>query len=125
MKMIKPGLSHEIEELVTIDKSAHYVGSGNLEVYSTPSMITLIEKTSLRCIEAYLQKSESSVGGHVNVLHLLPTAIGQRVVCKSTVSSIKHNKIDFEVTVYEKDKLVGKGTHTRFIVDMASFMAKL
>lgn len=125
MKKINPGLTYELEELVTFDKSAHHIGSGNLEVYSTPSMIALIEKTSLRGIEAFLEKDESSVGGKVNVLHLLPTAIGKRVVCKSTVISIKHNRIEFEVVVFENDKLVGKGAHTRFIIDKASFMAKL
>ena len=51
MEEIKAGASHEIEELVTMDKSAISLGSGLLEVYSTPSMIAFMEKASLECVQ--------------------------------------------------------------------------
>ena len=125
MNEIKVGTSHEIEELVTMDKSAISLGSGLLEVYSTPSMIAFMEKASLECVQKYLLDDETTVGGMVNIKHLKPTSIGKKVVCKSEVTEVIDRKIDFEVNVYEGGALVGVGTHTRFIIKKAVFMKQL
>lgn len=122
MKEIKPGLEFTCTEEVTIEKSASQVGSGLLDVYSTPAMIALMEKTSFLCIDQYLEETESSVGGAVNIRHLKPTAIGQRVVCVSRVKAVEKKKIEFDLEVAENGIVIGKGTHTRFVIDKESFM---
>lgn len=125
MENIKIGTTLEIEEVATQDKSAANIGSGALDVYSTPSMIALMEKTSMLCVEPSLSKSETTVGGAVNIRHYKPTAIGKTVVCKSQVKSVKGKKVDFQVEVYENDELVGDGQHTRFVVVKDSFMKNI
>jgi predicted thioesterase len=125
MQNIRTGLSNQLEEHVTDANSTLSVGSGMLEVYSTPSMIALVEKTSLKCIDPYLEKEQTSIGGLVNVLHLRSTTIGKQVLCKSEVKSVDKKKIEFYVEVYENDLLIGKGTHTKFIVNRVSFMIGL
>jgi len=125
MKEISVGIENKLEEVVTKDKSASQVGSGLLDVYSTPSMIALMEKTSLKCVEAYIDDNESTVGGAVEIRHLKPTAIGQKVVCDSKVVEVAKSKIVFEVSVTEDDVVIGKGTHTRFVIDKASFLKLL
>ena len=42
MKEIEIGTTFTVEEEVTIEKSAGQVGSGLLDVYSTPAMIALM-----------------------------------------------------------------------------------
>ena len=125
MEIIKAGLSLEIEELVTDDKSAKSLGSGLLDVYSTPSMIALMEKTSMLCVEHYIDENESTVGGAINIRHMRPTAIGKTVNCSSVVKEIVGKKVEFEVEVYEGKSMIGTGTHVRFIVDKKSFMSQL
>ncbi len=125
MEPIKKGLSHEIHEVVTKEKSASHLGSGLLDVYSTPSMIALMEKTSFLCIDQYLSREESSVGGALNIRHLRPTAIGKSVRCKSTITETTGKKVVFEVEVYEGEKCIGKGSHVRFIIDKSAFMEML
>jgi len=125
MDSLKIGLAFEIEEEVTHDKSALTLGSGGLDVYSTPSMIALMEKTSMMSVEASLGERETTVGGAVNICHYKPTSIGKKVICKSKVTSVLGKKIDFEVEVFENGNLIGNGQHTRFIVDKYLFMEKL
>ena len=125
MEQIKTGLSHECNEIVTKEKCASYIGSGLLDVYSTPSMIALMEKTSFLCINSNLTKDESSVGGALNIRHLRATAVGKSVFCRSTVSEVRGKKIVFEVEVFEGDNLIGKGSHVRFIIDKKAFMEML
>ncbi|MCG8306100.1 MAG: thioesterase family protein [Cytophagales bacterium] len=125
MEEVKPGISLELAQEITPDQSAARVGSGALDVFSTPSMIGLMEKTSMKCIEPFLEESESTVGGAVNVRHYMPTAIGKRVTCKSEVISVKGRKIDFKVETFEDGKLIGDGNHVRFVVDKNDFMNKI
>lgn len=120
-----PGLSNTIEEVVTKDKCAINMGSGALEIYSTPSMIAFMEKAALMCVQNCLADDESTVGGAVNIKHLKPTAPGKKVICKSRITEVKGKKIDFEVEVYEGSALIGFGKHTRFIINKSSFMESL
>ncbi len=122
MKNIQVGSTFTLEEQVTEEKSAHHIGSGILNVYSTPSMIALMEKASYLCVENYLDEQESTVGGSVNIRHLKPTAIGKKVACTSRVVASDGKRIEFEVEVREGEKLIGKGTHTRFVVEKERFL---
>ena len=119
------GLSFMVEDISTEDKNAVSYGSGTLNVYATPAMIALMEKASLLCVEEFMNDDETTVGGAVNIKHLKPTAIGQRIACKSVIKEVSGSKIDFEVEVHEGDKLIGIGSHTRFIINKTSFMDNL
>lgn len=125
MEDIKRGLFLEIKENVTESMSAEKIGSGALNVYSTPSMIALMEKTSMLCVNSLLNENETTVGGAVNIRHYKPTAIGRTVICKSKVTNIQGKKIDFEVEVTESGDVIGNGQHTRFIVKNDLFMKNL
>lgn len=119
------GLSITIEETVTEDKSALSLGSGALDVYSTPSMVAFMEKASFMCVQQYLNEGESTVGGLVNIKHLKPTSLGKNVNCKSLITEVKGKKISFKVEVYEGNSLIGEGEHTRFIINKNAFMLSL
>jgi len=125
MKEIITGTSLELGELVIASKCASAVGSGLLDVYSTPSMIALMEKTCFQCLEQFLHSHESSVGGEVNIRHLKPTAIGQAVLCSAAITAVAGKKVTFEVAVFENNTLIGKGTHTRFVIDKEDFIKSI
>jgi len=125
MKELVPGLKLSIEEKVTSDNVATAIGSGALDVYSTPSMIALMEKASMLCVDDCINAEQTTVGGLVNIRHVKATALGRIVFCESKVSAVDGKKIEFEVSAYVDGVLIGSGYHTRFIVNKQKFMNML
>jgi predicted thioesterase len=122
---------NKTETLMSTVKKANTageVGSGTLPVFSTPSMITLMEKVSCRCIEKHLEKGQTSVGTKIEVEHIAATPIGATVCAEATIEKIFGRRIELSVLAYEGDReigVIGRGKHTRMIVDAEKFMAKL
>ena len=125
MKSIPVGLKYELEEHVSEDKCADSLGSGSLQVYGTPAMAALMEKTAFLSIEEFLEEKETTVGGYLEIKHLKPSAPGKRITCTSMTGQVEGNQVDFELEVWEGDKLVGTAKHTRFVVDTFRFLEKL
>ena len=121
---LKPGLSHTYGITVSKEMLASHWGSGLVDVYATPMMIAHMEYAALKCIEPCLEAGQVSVGGHVNVSHIAATPLGMRVTAEATVTAIDRRRVDFTVTMRDECGEIGSGTHTRFIVDEAAFIAK-
>ena len=125
MKKLETGLEQRIEYTVTDQDSASHVGSGLLEVFSTPSMIALMEKCSMMLVQEFLQPGSGTVGTLVNIKHLKATKIGETVTALSKLVEIDNKRLRFELNVYEGDKLIGTGEHERFIIDEEKFLGRL
>lgn len=123
--MIKKGIIGKSSELATLERSAAAVGSGLLKVYSTPSMIALMEKASSTLLQSYLSEKENSVGAEINVQHIKPTPLGMLVTAESEITEVEGRKITFKVTAYDESGEIGKGAHVRYIVDTERFMQKI
>lgn len=110
--------------IVTHELTAMAVGSGLLPVFSTPSMIALMENTAMELIE--LTSNESSVGTSINAQHLKASAVGEKVICHATLTATEGRKYSFEIVVVNnKNEEVGRAIHNRFVVDKERFMEKL
>ena len=118
------GIKGLAELLTTHEHSASSAGSGALEVFSTPSMIALMEKAALDSVQPYLEEGHSTVGTRVEVSHLAASPIGMTVRAESELIEIDRKRLVFKVEAYAGDKLIGEGLHTRFIINAAKFMAK-
>ncbi|MBQ0045851.1 MAG: hypothetical protein KBS35_03105 [Mycoplasma sp.] len=111
--------------VVTSQMSAIQVGSGLVDVLSTPAMIAQMEKFASQDIAKFLQPNEVTVGFDINVKHLLPSKIGTTIKCVTTVTQIVKNRIGLTIEVTENDKTVATATHTRVIVDKKRFIEGL
>lgn len=109
---------------VTDDNTAKKVGSGLLPVYSTPSMIALLEMAACNAIADSLEEGTSSVGTLINVKHLAATPIGMNVTATATLTEVDGRKLVFDIKVHDETTLIGEGTHERFIVFSEKFLAK-
>jgi len=112
---IKPGLKHsqtyETTERMRAPQLTH------ASVFSTPSMIGLMEGACVRLTAPYLDDGENSVGMHVDVHHLAPTKIGQSVTVTAEVLEIAGNKIRYAVSaVNDAGVKIGEGTHRRAVI---------
>lgn len=119
------GLRHKIEKTVQKEDTALVHGSGMIEVFATPAMIALMEKTACESVLQYLQEGFNTVGTHVNINHIKATAVGKKVFCESELVEIDNRKLSFKLVAFDEYGEIGNGTHTRFIIDVDKFMNKL
>jgi predicted thioesterase len=91
-------------------------------MYSTPSMISLIEGTCVRLITRYVDPGEQSVGFRVDVKHLAPTQIGQQVTARVTLRELNGRRCVFDVQVHNQEGVkIGEGLHERAVIDIRRF----
>lgn len=123
--MLQTGIKGKIELTVTKDKCAGAIGSGELDVFATPSMIALIEETAWKSVVPYLQPGEGTVGTALDVRHVAATPVGLQVTCETELTLVERRRLVFDVKVYDAFGLVGEGTHERFIIQYEKFMKKV
>ncbi len=121
---MKIGLQGKAQVIVSEENTAMKVGSGLLPVYSTPSMIALLEMAACNCIADHLEQGTSSVGTLLNIKHLAATPIGMNVTATATLTEIDGRRLVFDIKVRDDVSLIGEGTHERFIVYSEKFLAK-
>ncbi|MDR3227389.1 MAG: thioesterase family protein [Prevotellaceae bacterium] len=113
------------EAIVSTDNTAINVGSGNLPVFATPSMIALMENAAMQCVAPYLDEISTTVGIALNIEHARASKTGEKIIAKATLTAIKGRELLFDVEACDSKGQIGKGTHKRFIVDIEKFMNKL
>ena len=107
------GLSNEIDEETLPEHAAPHLPK---PVLSTPAMIGFMERCSVFLLQPYLEEGENSVGYRVNVTHIAPTIIGQKVRVHSIVKAIDGRRITFSVEAFNEREKIGEGEHTRVII---------
>ena len=101
------------------------MGSGDLRVLATPSMMALMEEAAMLAVAPHLPEGSTTVGGHIASSHVKPTAHGRQVSATATLIDVDGRKLKFTVKAFDEEGVIGEGEHTRFIVDRAKFMARL
>ena len=123
--MIEIGLKHTSDLKVTDAVTAIAIGSGDMPVLASPIMMALMENAAMLAVKDELPEGCTTVGGHIESSHLKPSKIGDKVSATAEVTRVDGKKIEFRVTAYSGDILLGEGTHLRFIVDKERFMSRL
>jgi fluoroacetyl-CoA thioesterase len=123
-KNLKPGLSHHMEFVVEEEHSAAHLGSGTVQVLSTPSMILFMERTARIMMDEYLPDTHTSVGAQVNVRHLAPSPVGNTVRAEVEITSVEGNKVMLDVAVWDGEQKIGEGQHERFVIDKERFLSR-
>ena len=119
---LSPGLALDLEFEVRPEHSAAHIGSGSVQVLSTPSMIAFIEITSLKLLDTHLPQGHSSVGARVDIRHLAPSPVGCTVRVSAEITAVDGRKVTLDVNAREGDKQIGAGTHERAVIDVERFL---
>ena len=122
--MLSIGIKGIQEQIVTKDNCAGRIGSGELDVFATPAMLALVEKTAWMSIADELGPEEGTVGTKVTLSHSAPTPLGKTVRCETELVEIDRKRLVFSFAVYDDSGIVGSGTHERFIINSERFMKK-
>ena len=124
MKELTLGINASDEMMVDSKHLASAVGSGSLDVLSTPSLIALMEKAACKCLSEYLEENETTVGTLLEIQHLSATPRGMIVTAKAELTEINGREFTFEVSAFDNAGLIGKGIHKRFLVISSRFLEK-
>lgn len=101
-----------------------HLGPSVPSMYSTPSMVSLIEMTCVKLITRYVDEGEQSVGFRVDIKHMAPTVIGKKVTAKVTLREVNGRRCTFDAVVTSEDGItIGEGSHERAIIDIKRFAA--
>lgn len=122
--MLKTGIKGHQELVVTQELTAKNMGSGVMDVFATPAMLALMEKTAFTSVAEYLNEGCGSVGTKVDIEHVASSPVGMKITCDSELIEIEGRKLVFKVEAYDEKGLIGKGIHERFIVENKKFQEK-
>jgi predicted thioesterase len=122
---IEPGIKGRAETTVVFENTAAAAGNDLVPVFATPFMIGLMEESAINALEPYLAEGEGSVGTFLNVTHDAATPIGMKVWAECELTAMSGKALTFTVTAYDEQGVIGKGTHGRFIINVAKFLAKV
>jgi fluoroacetyl-CoA thioesterase len=118
---LQPGLTGTASVTVTADLTAAALGSGSVDVYSTPSLIALLEAAAINALAGRLPDGQTSVGTALNIKHLAATPVGMSVQATATLREVDGRRLVFDVSASDEAELISEGTHERFIVNRDRF----
>lgn len=119
------GLTLIRTHLIRSEHAARHVGTGEVDVLSTPAMITFMEKTARQCVESKLPKGDITVGTRVDIRHLGSVPIGENLKVTAQLLEVTERRLTFRVEAEWRNEVIGKGQHERFIVNKERFLQKL
>ena len=125
MAGLEVGLKGYAETMVDESNVASSVGSGLLDVFSTPSMIALMEKACKESVAPFLDEGQGTVGIRLEVDHLAATPIGQRVWVDSELIAVDKRILTFAVTAWSEKEKIGEGIHKRCVILNDRFLEKM
>ncbi len=110
----------EIDQARTID----FMGD-DCRVYATPELVRDIEMTCRNLMLKHLNDGEDSVGTHVEIDHLAATLEGMWIDIDAAVTEVEGRFVRFEISAVDPVEQAARGTHTRFVVDVAKTAERL
>lgn len=122
---IKVGTKGHQTKIIELNDTASKYESGLAKVFATPAMIALMEKTAYTSIEDSLPEGYSTVGFEINTQHLKASLPGAIISCESEIIEVDGKKITFKINASDKNGIIGKALHKRFIINSKEFMEKL
>ena len=95
-----------------------------MDVLATPVLITLMERAAYMLLGDELDEGQTSVGTNISVSHTVSSPVGIMLKIGAKITSVRGCTITFEVSASDEVGEIGKGTHTRVIVNEKSLLEK-
>ena len=111
--------------VVAPEHFASVIVAGTPDVFSTPALAALVEKTAAEWLGGLIGDDETSVGAQITINHTAATPEGKRVTVTVRVEEAEAPRYGFSWTAVDEAEEVGSGTHTRFVLDLARFLSRV
>lgn len=122
---LKPGTSASQSVVCAPEHFASVIVAGTPDVFSTPALGALVEKTAAEWVGEHLAADQMTVGAQILINHTAATPEGMTVTATVTLASVEGRRLDFTWTATDGVDDVGNGAHQRFVVDRARFEQRL
>lgn len=123
--MLEKGLSGTSSVTVTTENTAVAMGSGDMQVFATPSMVALMENAAMCSVASELPQGSTTVGSEMNTTHIKPSGLGAVVTATAVLTQVEGRKLTFNVGARDAEGMIGEGVHIRFVVDREKFLSKV
>ncbi len=123
------GIEHELRFVVPVAKTVPHLYpeshefASMPEVFATGFMVGLVEWACLQAIGPHLDEGEMSLGTRVDLSHDAATPPGMEVVARVRLERIDGRRLTFSADARDERETICAGTHERFVVDRARFVA--
>ncbi|HEY6442259.1 MAG TPA: hotdog domain-containing protein [Candidatus Acidoferrales bacterium] len=111
------GLEATIERVVRPEHTLQTIDPNLPAVFSTPSMIGLMEHASVMAVRSELPPGTISVGTRIEVDHLKAVGPGAKVKAWARFVKYRGRFLVFDVEAHSGDFLIGRGRVFRAIVE--------
>jgi predicted thioesterase len=122
MSSISVGRSGRFDKVVESSDIADKFGNPGVEVLATPVLCHWFESAAVMAIQEGLASGEASVGTRLTIEHLKATPVGMRVIVDAHVIAVDGRRVSFQVEASDERELIARGTHERYIVQLARFL---
>ena len=122
---IVAGLVGEVDLVVQPSDTAAALGNEGVHVLATPRLVSLLELAAIRATESHLPPGAGTVGTRVDVRHLAATPVGMRATIRATLREVDGRRLVFDIDGHDEAERIVEGTHERFQIDQARFLARV
>lgn len=123
---LEVGLVNEMTITVQESDTARFSGGESLPVvFSTPRVISYLERTAHFLLLKYIQAGQSSVGTEIHLRHLAATPVGMQVRLRAEVLEVDRRRVRFKIEAWDAWEKIAEGEHERFIMEEGRFNERL
>jgi len=122
---LQPGMTFEVEHLVTDELTAHRMGNVGFRVLATPMIFAWFEEAARTLAAAHLPPGLGTVGSMVTLRHLAATPVGMTVRVKATLREVNGRRLLFDLEAHDEKEKIAEGQNERFVVSLEKFLEKL
>lgn len=126
MKSAPPiGTTGEQRFVVESGHVIDFATEGMPAVLATPWLIWFLEHAARAAVLPFLEPGESTVGLEIELRHLAPTPLGQKVVCRARLIHVEGARLSFQLEAHDERELVARGTHRLQVIRVAPFAKRV
>ena len=119
------GSTGELQFTVESKHVIDFASDGMPAVLSTPNLVGWLERTAREALAPLLESNERTVGVEIELRHLAPTPLGQKVTCSARVIRVDRGQITFQVEARDGHELIARGLHQRAVIRVESFARRV
>jgi predicted thioesterase len=121
---LAPHLSATTRLTVDTPRTIEFLGEA-LRVYATPELVRDFEVACRNFLLDYTDPGEDSVGTGIQISHSGATLRGMTVTITVSVSKIDGRLVNFDLLAKDDFEEISRGSHSRFVVDVAKLRSKV
>ena len=122
---IKAGLSFDEHLVVGPENQIIFADDRMPPVLATPWLIAHMEYAARKAIAPFLDTDQRSVGVTVDIEHLAPAPVGDRVTCRAKVILVQPPFVTFAVEAFDDYEVLAKGVHKRAVIHVDRFRSRI